>query len=131
VDNGEFVRATWEAIAGGDVDALEAVLTPDARWLAVEDGPWNCENRGMILAAMSHNVDGGLSGTIEEVLAVGPQRVLVGFRPDHHRPNAWPLDDGVRYLVLTLRGALVSEMKGCATRVAAVAYAEGRATRSG
>jgi ketosteroid isomerase-like protein len=125
VDNGEFVRATWEAIAGGDVDLLEAVLTPDARWLAVKDGPWNCENRAMILEAMRDSVNGGLSGTIEEVLELGPGRILVGFRPDHHGPDAWPLDNGVRYIVLTLRGELVSEMKGCATRAAAVAYAAG------
>jgi ketosteroid isomerase-like protein len=125
VSNAEFVRGTWDAIADGDLDVLESVLTPDARWLAVEDGAWNCENREMILAAMRHNVEGGLPGTIEEVLDVGPERVLVGFRPDHHGPTAWPLDEGVRYLVLSLRGERVSEIKGCATRVAAVAYAEG------
>jgi ketosteroid isomerase-like protein len=125
VDNAKLVRETWEAIAGGDLSVLEAVLTPDARWLAVEDGPWNCENREMILVAMGHNVEGGLSGTIEEVLDVGPERVLVGFRPDRHGPEAWPLDEGVRYMVLTLRGELVSQMKGCATRDAAVAYAAG------
>ncbi len=116
------IRQTWEALSSGDTEALEAILAPEAKWRAVEDGPWNCENRAMILDVMRRNLADGLSGRIEEISDVG-QRIVVGFRPDEHGPDAWPLEDGVRYIVLTTRDDLITEMKGCADRQAARAYA--------
>ena len=108
----------------GDFDALAAALAPDARWRAVEDGPWNCENRAAILDVMAtQRAAGHGTGTIEAVLDVG-ERTIVAFRPDHHDPDAWPLDNGIRYVVLTLHDGLITDMKGCANRAVALAYAE-------
>jgi ketosteroid isomerase-like protein len=118
----EFVRETWEAVSGGDLDALQAALVPDAKWYPVEEGPWDCESRTMIVQVMRRNLNNGLAGDVEEVFEVG-DRVVVAFRPDSHEPGARPLDEGLRYLVLTMRGSLVAEMKGCADRQAALAYA--------
>lgn len=118
----ELVRETWEAVSSGDLGALEAVLAPDARWRAVEDGPWNCENRAAIIEVMGHNLDAGLSGQVEEVIELD-ERAIVAFRPDRHDPEGWPLDEGIRYLVLTTRAGLITEMKGCIDRRAAFAYA--------
>jgi hypothetical protein len=56
------------------------------------------------------------------VLEAG-DRVIVASRPDHHDPGAWPLEDGVRWLVVTFDGELVSELKGCWTRADAFSYA--------
>lgn len=123
MDHEQLVRETWLAMSGGDLAPLEAALAPDAKWRAVEDGPWNCENRATIMAVMSGNLANGLAGDIEEVLDIG-KRVLVGFRPDSHQPGGWPLDNGIRYLVLTLTGDLVTEMKGCIDRATALVYAE-------
>lgn len=123
MDQVRLVRETWEAISHGDLNPLEAALAPDAKWRAVVDGPWNCENRDAILDVMAGNLSKGLSGQIDDVFVVG-QRVVVGFRPDHHEPGAWPLDDGVRYVVLTMRDDLITEMKGCADRMTALEYAE-------
>jgi ketosteroid isomerase-like protein len=118
----QLVRDTWAALSRGDLSALEAALAVDAKWRAVEDGPWNCESRAAIIEVMARNLENGLSGRIEEVLDLN-ERAIVGFRPDHHEPGAWPLDNGVRYVVLTLRDGQIMEMKGCATRQAALAYA--------
>jgi hypothetical protein len=60
---------------------------------------------------------------VEEVFDVG-ERTVVAFRPQSQDPGAWPLDDGIRYVVLTMRGDLVAEMKGCRDRTTAIAYAE-------
>ena len=123
-DSETLIRETWDALSQGDFDVLAAALAPDARWRAVEDGPWNCENRAAILDVMAtQRAAGHGTGTIEEVLDVG-ERTVVAFRPDHHDPASWPLEDGIRYVVLTLRDGLITEMKGCATRAAALAYAE-------
>jgi ketosteroid isomerase-like protein len=118
----KHVRQTWEAISHGNLALLEGLLAPDAKWRAVEDGPWNCENREMILKVMGQNlVESGLAGSVEDVTEVG-DRTIVAFRPDRER-DQWPLDNGIRYVVLTERDGLVTEMKGCADRQVALDYA--------
>ena len=109
-------------MARGDLDAMEAALAPDARWRAVEDGPWNCRSRAEILEVMRGNLARGLAGEIDEVLTTG-HRTVVAFRPARQWQGAWPLDGGIRYVVLTVRDGLIAEMKGCADRAAALQYA--------
>jgi ketosteroid isomerase-like protein len=122
MDNAQWVREAWAAVLVGDLAPLGAALAPDAVWRPVVEGPWNCESRTAIVNAMSYMVTKGLTGSIDDVTDVG-DRVVVGFRPDHHAPQAWPLDNGVRYLVATVSDGLVTELKGCATQAAALAYA--------
>jgi hypothetical protein len=126
MDHIHLVRETWDALARGDLAPLEAALAPEARWRAVEDGPWNCESATAILDVMANNLADGLSGRIEDAFAVG-DRVVVAFRPDRHGPGAWPLDHGVRYVVVSTADDLVTEIKGCATRDSALEYAAGAA----
>jgi ketosteroid isomerase-like protein len=121
VDTERFVRDIWTAIASGDLAPLEAALSPEAKWRAVEDGPWNCKNRSMILRVM-RNRRRELGGDIDSVSDLG-DRIVVGFRPTTHSPDSWPLDNGVRYVVLTLRDGLVIEMKGCIDHRTALEYA--------
>lgn len=52
MDAERFVLEAWFAISSGDLSVLESALAPEAKWRALEDGPWNCENRSMILHAM-------------------------------------------------------------------------------
>jgi ketosteroid isomerase-like protein/catechol 2,3-dioxygenase-like lactoylglutathione lyase family enzyme len=118
----ERAQQTWDAISRGDLAPLETLLAPDAKWRAVEDGPWNCENREMIMRVMGQNVSkSGLAGKVEDVTAVG-DRTIVAFRPDRER-DQWPLDDGIRYMVLTERHGMITEIKGCADKAIALAYA--------
>ena len=119
-----MVRSSWEAIAHGDLDVLAEVLAPDARWRAVEDGPWNCSGRAQVLEVMAQRrARGALAGAVEEVLEVGA-RTIVAFRPQGpQQAGGWPLDEGLRYVVLSFRGDLVCELKGCADRAGALAYA--------
>jgi hypothetical protein len=92
---------------------------------AVEDGEWNCEDRTQILRVMRENrARRVLEGDIEEVFDVGA-RVVVAFRPAHQDPDVgrWPLDNGIRYMVLSLDNGLFTEMKGCLNRQVALDYA--------
>ena len=123
----EFVREMWVAWSSGDFDTVASALTPDARWLAAEPGSGDCGDRAQMLRVMRENREqtGGPSGEVEEITDLG-ERMLVGFRPDAPpHPDGWPLDDGIRYVVLTFRAGIVSEMKGCATRQVALEYAGG------
>jgi ketosteroid isomerase-like protein len=124
MDNEQLVREMWTAWSSGDFEAIEAALAPEARWRAVEDGPWNCENRGQILDVMGQNRErsGAPAGELEEIVDVG-ERVVVAFRPTNPALDGWPLDDGIRYVVLTIKDTLITEMKGCASRQVAFDYA--------
>lgn len=120
----QLVRDLWRALSEGDLGAIEAALAPDARWRAVYDGPWNCDGRAAILDVLGRRLNDGLSGHIEEVMESGG-RTVVAFRPEEPDPEGWPLDEGIRYLVISQRDdGRISEMKGCLNRLSALAYAE-------
>lgn len=114
----------WAALAQGDVAILEQSLAPNARWLGVEDGQL-CEGREAIIDVIGRSVAGGLRGRIEETIQDGPG-VIVAFRPERPAGLDRPLDDGIAYLVVTIRDGQITELKGCAGRDAAVAYARNR-----
>lgn len=118
------VHRVWQALANGDLAPVQAAVAPDATWRAVEDGPWNCENRTAILEVLARNVgDGRLAGSVEEVIELDG-RMILAFRADRARGRgAWPVDGGLRYVVLSLRGGEIVEMKGCRDRQAALVYA--------
>ena len=117
-----LIHRAWQARSVGDLEALERAFAPDAKWRAVEDGPWNCESREVLLEVMERNLPRGLSGQIEETTQQGP-RVLVGFRPDNlPQGTGRPLDRGIAYTVVTVRDGEIVELKGCADRAAAMAY---------
>lgn len=118
----QLVTGAWQSFTSGDLDAVAAAFAPDATWRAVEDGPWNCASRDEITAVLASQRGSGLSGTIEGLEDVG-ERTVVAFRPDDPAPGRWPLDHGVRYVVLSFRGEQILEMKGCPTRAAALEYA--------
>jgi ketosteroid isomerase-like protein len=119
----ELLHRAWEAMSGaGDLSVLEGALDPEAKWRGVEDGQI-CENRKMILEVMERNLHGGLAGRIEETVEVGG-RIVVAFRPDRPRDDWRPLDQGIAYVVVTIRDGSVIGLKGCADRAAAMTYAQ-------
>jgi len=97
-------------------------LAPDAKWHAIEEGPWSCQNRRAIIDMLGRHVEGGLRGRIEETIQDGP-RVVVAFRPEQPVGGGRPLDDGIAYMVVTIRDGKIVEMKGCADRTSAISYA--------
>ncbi len=126
------ILAIWKAMAQGDLGPLERALAPDARWCSFHEDAEGCHGRGQMIGMMKRGLAGGLSGRIEEATALGPC-VIVGFRPERRLvlgfdpsspPEQRPLDQGLAYVVVTLREGLVAELKGCVDRAAAVAYAQ-------
>jgi ketosteroid isomerase-like protein len=123
MDQVEIVRQAWEGLEHGDLDVIEAVLAPGAKWRGVEDGTWNCENRSMILNTLTRDVLDGYFVHLEDAFERS-NRVVVAIRPDARRPSKWPLENGVRHLVVTMRDGTITEIKGCADRRAALDYAD-------
>ena len=117
-----LIHRVWEARAAGDLSALEDALAPDAKWRAIDDGPWNCENRADIMRIMRQNLAHGLAGSIEETIPHG-ERIVVAFRPSEAWHGDRPLDDGIAYVVVTVHDGAITELKSCATRVSAEEYA--------
>jgi hypothetical protein len=72
---------------------------------------------------MSRNLARRLRGRIEETIRDG-SRVIVAFRPEQAAQLDRPADEGIAYMVVTIRDGHIVEMKGCADRSAAVSYAQ-------
>jgi ketosteroid isomerase-like protein len=119
----ELVRRAWDALIQGGPEVLGEVLAPDAQWYGVEDGQL-CAGRKAIIDVMSRNLVGRLRGRIEEAIQDG-SRVIVAFRPEQPAQLDRPVDEGIAYMVVTIRDGHVIEMKGCADRSAALSYAQG------
>jgi ketosteroid isomerase-like protein len=119
----ELLNRAWEAMSGaGDLSVLERALDSEAKWRGVQDGQI-CENRKMILEVMERNLHDGFVEQIEETVEVG-ERIVVAFRPDQPRNDERPLDQGIAYVVVTMRDGRVIELKGCVDRAVAMAYAQ-------
>jgi ketosteroid isomerase-like protein len=118
----ELVRRAWDALIEGGPEGLGEVLAPDAQWYGVEDRQL-CDGREAIIDVMSRNRAGRLRGRIEETIQDG-SRVIVAFRPEQPAQLDRPVDDGIAYMVVTIRHGQIVEMKGCADRSVAVSYAQ-------
>ena len=115
-----LIESTWAALRAGELDAVEAAFAPQARWLGVQEGQL-CENRSQILAMIARPGAAAPGAAIERASQFG-DRVLVAFRPDRP-PEERPLEDGIAWVVVTVREGHIVELKGCADEAQALAYA--------
>lgn len=119
------VRDTFAALERGEFDALAAMFAPDAKWRGPEP-EWDCLSRAQIIEVMRANrADGRLTGEIEQVDELDDAHTLVAVRRAQRDDDGPPVDEnGLRWVVLSFgEDGLVREMKGCADRASAVAYA--------
>jgi len=119
VEHAATVRELWTALAAVDLAPLRERLAPDARWRAVENGPWNCDTVRDLQGDWAQPGIRSLRADRRRARARRPGDRR--FCPDHHEPGAWPLEDGIRWLVVTFDGDLGGELKGCWTRADAIA----------
>jgi ketosteroid isomerase-like protein len=119
----ELVRRAWDALTQGGPEVLGEVLAPGTQWYGVEDGQL-CDGRKAIIGVMSRNLAGSLRGRIEETIQDG-SRVVVAFRPEQSAQLDRPVDEGIAYMVVTIRDGQIAEMRGCADRATALSYVQG------
>lgn len=116
-----LLRSCFDAVSEGDFAPLQQALRSDAVWRSIWEGSTNCHGREEIVAVMRRNLTGPVRGSIEEMTQYG-KRVLVGLRPASATER--PLDEGIAYVVVTIAGSEIAELKGCADRASALAYAQ-------
>lgn len=120
----ELVRRCFDAWSDGDFARLAHRLAKDARWLAAAEGVAPCEGREQIIEVMSRNAAGDRARGEIETMAQHGSRVLVAFRPTTPADlQNRPLENGLGYMVVTISAGRITELKGCADRVAALEYA--------
>lgn len=67
----EVVRRAYDALANGRLEELEQFLHPDAQWLGVERGPWDCIGREQVLATLRERLQQNAVGELDEIRDVG------------------------------------------------------------
>jgi ketosteroid isomerase-like protein len=107
------------ALESGDLEAIEALLDPGARWGA-PDGPQasDCRNREQILAWWGRARAAGARAVVTEVIT-GPGTLLVGLEVS--RPAVVPQAGATerRWQVLTVSGDRITDIRGYEDRAAA------------
>jgi ketosteroid isomerase-like protein len=107
-----------DALESGDLKAIGDLLAPDARWGAL-GGPHDsdCRNRDQILAWWGRARAAGVRAVVTELTA-GPGTLLVEL--DVIRPSEAGQDaTGKRWQVLTVRGDLITDIRGYDDRATA------------
>src|SRR5207237_291634 len=67
------------ALDSGDLDAMSALLHPNAKWGAPDDDKPSCQNRSQVLGWYQQARDSGMRARVTEV-AVGGDKILVGLK---------------------------------------------------
>jgi len=81
------------------------------------------DERGLRLQLDRYRRTGRQARLIEETIQDG-ERIVVAFRPEQPFQGERPLDDGIAYVVVTMRDGQIVEMKGCADRANAISHVQ-------
>lgn len=100
--NVELVREGFAAVERGDYDLIAGLLDPVVKWHGHDSDPrWGCQNRAEALAFMRQAM-GRTRARLVDVIAAGPDRVVVVLAPrgepgepePPHRANLTTVRDG-------------------------------------
>ena len=86
----ELAHAGLAAWKGGDFDALEELLAPEATWHAVEPGEWDCKSREDVLRTLRERYEQGFTMGPIELVEGGPDVVILLSRPAEVGGPDWP-----------------------------------------
>jgi ketosteroid isomerase-like protein len=110
----QALRTAFEDVGRWGPEALAQLLDPQVEWFGVEQGPWDCHDRGQVLQTIRQQLAPGVETRVEELVEAG-DKVVVGLR------SRWP-DRGEEppfYRVLTLRSGKIVRMQDCPDRTSA------------
>lgn len=118
-DLASLVRA---ALSAGDLDAYQELLDPDVQWGAPDDTQWGCKNRGQVLSWYKAAREGGMSATVNEVVA-GDGCLLVGLTVSGPPAEESPTGTVERWQVLKVKDGRIADIRGFDDRDVAAARA--------
>ena len=119
-----IVREAFLAYDRGDVARMMDFVDPDLEWTYLDPGledpqPQTCRGRGELEKALRWQADRGLQAELEQVIAAGEKVILVMRTPGVDQYRHWQADDRT-YNVVTVRDGLITSMRCCARRSAAL-----------
>jgi hypothetical protein len=112
------VRVAMESV---DLQMMNELLAPDAKWGAPEQDVPTCRNAQQILAWYEMARENGVRADITAVVLVG-NHIVIGLKvinPNDQKKSR----NATRWQVLTVEDELVTEIRGYETRGDATAYA--------
>jgi ketosteroid isomerase-like protein len=122
-DNVERARCGYEAIARGDIEAVQELMAPDVRWHGGDPtAPGACRNRPQALRFMRRALAAGLIGRLVDVVDFGDSVVVimqpppVGGRMPPRRANVTTFRDGLVVEIVAYESpaaALAAARAGC------------------
>jgi hypothetical protein len=115
----ELVRS---ALDGGDLDAYQDLLAPNAHWGPPDEPAWGCHNRNEILAWYKAAQANGMQAEVNEV-AVGTNALLVGLTMWGNAAEQGSEGSAPRWQVLTVEAGKIVDICGFDNRPEAAARA--------
>jgi ketosteroid isomerase-like protein len=118
-ENVHLVQQAFEAFLRGDLDAVAAVLDPDATWTWIEPGPWDCHDAGDVLRVLRRRRTEDMVGDLREIVDAGDHVVL---RLEHGDPETYGADPGETAvtLVATVRDGRIVHLQDYRSRAQAL-----------
>ena len=119
-ENVEVVRHAYEAFLRGDLDAVAAVLDPDATWTWVEPGPWDCHDADDVLSVLRRRRTEDMVGRLREIVDAGDHVVM---RLEHADPETYGAEPGETAvtLVATVRDGRIVHLQDYRSKADALA----------
>jgi hypothetical protein len=110
------------AMDSADLVAMEALLSPDARWGAPEQEVPTCRNAKQIISWYEMARDTEVRADVTEMTIIG-DRIVIGLIIRPRPEDASNPSGGVRWQVLSVEDGLVAEIRGYETHDEAKSFA--------
>ncbi len=111
-----------QALEAADIEAIEALLDPGARWGPPGDPVPPCRSRAQVLAWYRRGRDSGTRARVTETVVAG-DKILVGLKVTAGAGAGAGAGEADRWQVLTVRGGRIAGITGFAERDEAAAWA--------
>jgi ketosteroid isomerase-like protein len=126
-DSERVVREAFDALAGGDLEAMRALVAPDFEWTYLEPGaadpePQTCHGRRQLRYWVGEGGEWKARPEVEELTTFGDRVLVVTRSPGIDALRARKTGDR-NFHVVTVRDGRIAALRACRSREEALASA--------